>query len=243
MIECTIEYMSGQGRLINTPPVYCQYAGGPCDQSFDGLDSRDAFFIYPSEPRLLAATIEEAIRSIGLTTPDLSAISWKGIGISGQIIFCRICQHERFASVIVPDVSTLNLNVLFEIGYALGLDRLVLPVRDKSLVRDRKMFDELGLLDTFGFVDFENSGDLADKLPAAISNARPVFLQQHPINKDQPLYVIKGPVASDGQVKLLSGIKKSGLRFRTFDPKETSRLSLCKMRIVRCSLPSESLPI
>jgi hypothetical protein len=176
--------MSGQGRLITTPPVNCQYAGGPCDQSFDGLDHRDAFFIYPSDPRLLAATIEEAIRRIGMTAPNLNVISWKGIGISGQIIFCRVCQNERFAAAVVPDVSTLNLNVLFEIGCALGLDRLVLPIRDTSMVRDRKLFDALGLLDTFGFVDFENSGDLATKIPFAISNARPVLLQQHPINKD-----------------------------------------------------------
>ena len=128
--KCTINYMGGQGRLINIPPDYCQYAGGACDQSFDGIDNHDAFFIYPSEPHILAATLEQAIRNIGLTAPNLNLISWKGIGIPGQIIFCRVCQNERFASVVVPDVSTLNLNVLFEIGYAIGLDRLILPVRD-----------------------------------------------------------------------------------------------------------------
>jgi len=38
--------------------------------------------------------------------------------------------------------------------------------------------------------------------------------------------VVKTPIITDGQMKLLSLVKKSGLRFRTFDPKETSRLSL-----------------
>src|ERR1700730_15716331 len=120
----------GQARLINVPPPYCQYAGGPCDQSFDGIEPRDAFFVYPSEPRFISATIEEAIRKIKVTTTNLNVVSWKQIGISGQLVFCRVCQHERFATVVVPDVSTLNLNVLFEIGYALALNGGVLPVRD-----------------------------------------------------------------------------------------------------------------
>jgi hypothetical protein len=226
----------GQARLINVPPPYCQYAGGVCDQSFDEIEPRDAFFVYPSEPRFISATIEEAIRKIKGTATNLNVVSWKQIGISGQLVFCRICQHERFATVVVPDVSRLNLNVLFEIGYALGLNGVVLPVRDTSIVTDKKYFDELGLLDTFGYIDFENSDDLATKLPGAIAAARPIVFQDHQLNTEAPLYVIKAPRASDGQVKLLSGIKKSGLRFRTFDPKETTRLSLQEaFRQVRAS--------
>ena len=186
----------------------------------------DAFCVYPSEPKLFSSAIEEAIRNIKSANADLKVVSWKELGVSGQIIFCRICQQERFSSVVIPDVSTLNLNVLFEIGYALGLDRPVIPIRDTSFIRDKKYFDELGLLDTFGYIDFQNSGELAAKLPQAIQSARPTFMHEYAVNRDQPLFVIKGPVASDGQVRLLSGIKKSGLRFRTFDPKETSRLSL-----------------
>ncbi len=158
--------------------------------------------------------------------PAVSFKSWRDMAISGQIIFCKVCQRQRFSEVIVADVSSLNFNVLFEIGYALGLGVPVIPIRDVSYIRDQKDFDELGLLDTFGYVDFENSEDLAKKLPAAINAVKPVFSQQYSLSQDQPLYVVKSPVAGDGLIKLMSGIKKSGLRFRTFDPKEMSRLSL-----------------
>lgn len=217
---------SGQGRLIDVPPEYCQYSAGPCDQSFASLATLDAFFVYPSEPKLLTVAVEEAMRRIRKENDGLEVCSWKEIGISGQIIFCRICQSERSAKVLVPEVSTLNLNVLFEIGFALGLDKPVVPIRDTSYTRDKKLCDELGLLDTLGYIDYENSDNLALKLPTEIRKVRPVLWQAYALNKDQPLFIIKGPVASDGQVRLLSGIKKSGLRFRTFDPKETSRLSL-----------------
>jgi hypothetical protein len=158
--------------------------------------------------------------------PTLSLQSWRDMAITGQIVFCKVCQRQRFSATVVADVSSLNVNVLFEIGYALGLGLPVIPIRDVSYVRDAKDFDELGILDTFGYVDFENSEDLAKKLPEVIKTAKAPFGQQYSLSQDQPLYIIKSPVATDGLIKLLSGVKKSGLRFRTFDPKETSRLSL-----------------
>jgi hypothetical protein len=41
---------------------------------------------------------------------------------SGAVgIFCQICKAQRFTRVAVVDVTTMNFNLLFEIGFALGL--------------------------------------------------------------------------------------------------------------------------
>jgi hypothetical protein len=50
------------------------------------------------------------------------------------------------------------------------------------------------------------------------------------INRNQPLYVLKNSVNTDGAVKLMSLIKKSPLRFRTYDSLETPRLSVHEAR-------------
>lgn len=218
--------MNGHGLSIQEPPTYCQYPAGPCDQSFQGLSRTHVFFLYPNKPEFISYTIEEAIRTIRTCQPSLKLLSWKEMGVSGQIIFCRICQTLRFSKLAVTDVTGLNFNLLFEIGYALGLGLPVVPIRDTSIVNSEKDFDELGLLDTLGYLDFTNHAMLAEKLPTAIRDAKPPLLQQYSLDQDQPLYFVKSPVVTDGVIKLLSGIKKSGLRFRTFDPKETSRLSL-----------------
>src|SRR5262249_11797322 len=46
------------------------------------------------------------------------------------------------------------------------------------------------------------------------------------INLESPLYVLKGPVDTEGAVLMMSTLKKSALRFRTYDIIETPRLSL-----------------
>jgi hypothetical protein len=39
------------------------------------------------------------------------------------------------------------------------------------------------------------------------------------VNKEMPIYLVKSHVQTDGMIRLLSSLKKSALRFRTFDPK------------------------
>lgn len=116
--------MSEQEQLITlpvSPPEFCEYSSGPCDQSFEDLQHTDAFAVYPSEPALLGETIEAAVKRMQQLRPNERWTTWKDLNIPGQIIFCRICKALRGTKRVIADVTTLNANVLFEIGYALGL--------------------------------------------------------------------------------------------------------------------------
>jgi hypothetical protein len=210
---------------ITQPPSFCEYASGPCDQSFEYPLRSHGLFLYPSTPEIIANTIEAAVQQLRRMEGQDRWNSWKHLGITGQIIFCEICKALRFTELVVADVTTLNFNLLFEIGYALGLGLPVVPIRDTSYIRDQRIFDEIGLLDTLGYLDFQNSTELTEALLAR-TGPQTQTLQRPQINKEQPLYLMKSHIQTDGMVKLLSALKKSGLRFRTFDPRETARLSM-----------------
>lgn len=207
------------------PPNYCEYAGGACDQNLVFPKSPDGLFLYPSDPDFIASTIEESAVQLKLKAPKQQWVTWKDLNISGKIVFCKICMALRFSKHIIADVTTLNFNLLFEIGYALGLGQPVLPIRDSNYIKDRKDFDELGLLDTLGYHDFQNSADLVAGTTDCLGDAPP-FSKYPDIDTEAPLYVVKSHVQSEGMIKLMSVLKKSGLRFRTFDPRETPRLPL-----------------
>ncbi len=206
------------------PPSFCEYAGGACDQSFDDVHVADGFAVYASDPPFIADTIESAVKRIQQRQPFQPWITWKDLSIPGQIIFCKICKALRSTRKVVADVTTLNPNVLFEIGYAIGLGASIQPIRDPNYSRDEKVFEELGMLDTFGYTTFENSEELATQILA--HDAQPFAMQSLSVNREQPIYLIRSHVQNDGMVHLMSALKKSGLRFRAFDPKETARLSL-----------------
>lgn len=214
-----------QLNLLQEPPVFCEYVAGKCDQSFENSQRSECLFLYPTEPQIIANTIDEAISQLRSLGSARKWLSWKDLGVSGQIIFCQICKSMRFTKFIVADVTTLNFNLLFEIGFAIGLGIPVLPVRDTSFMKDSKVFHELGLIDTLGYFDFHNSGELVKQLLTEPPPS-PVSAPAHSVDKEKPLYVMKSPIQSEGMVRLMSAVKKSGLRFRSFDPRESSRLSL-----------------
>ena len=218
-------------------PEFCQYAGGRCEENLGDTGSGCAVVLYPSSPQQIARTIETAIDLLDGVASGQRWITWKRFGIAGQVIFCSICKAMRGARLVVADVTTLNFNLLFEIGFALGLELPVLPIRDTSYSRDQRQFDELGFLDTIGYVDFRNSQELANALRTNAQNPTAVSAPVADISVDSPLYVLKGPLNTEGEIKLLSTLKKSMLRFRTYDVVETPRLSLHQLRKqVVCSL-------
>jgi len=173
---------------ISEPPSFCEYAGEACDQTFGTSSNSDGFFIYPSDPELISSTIEESIPKFRSVVKNKTWLSWKDLGISGQIIFCKICKALRFTNLVIADVTTLNFNLLFEIGYAIGLGRPVLPIRDTTYIRDARIFEELGILDTVGYIDFQNSATLLEGVTKRMEDI-PIFNQYPPINSEQPLYL------------------------------------------------------
>ena len=222
--------MSSEGQLALIPdssvrPAFCQYAGGECDQDFATALISDGFFLYPSSPESSAQPIEAAARRLRQIAGDRRWNTWKNLQIPGQIIFCEVCKAIRFAKLVVADITTLNFNLMFEIGFALGAGVPIMPIRNTSNLRDAKDLEELGLFDTLGYFDYSNAIQLADAVLAR-GNAAPLALQKPDLDKSQPMYVVKAPVESDGMIKLMSVIKKSGVKFRTFDAKEVSRISV-----------------
>jgi hypothetical protein len=224
MLQTVSDPSSRQLPLLQTPPAYCAYASGPCDESFADLSAAQGLFLYGSQPKLIAGAIETAVSA--LNDRDAGQWStWRDMDIAGHIVFCEVCKANRGASVVYADVTTLNFNLLFEIGFALGLGKPVRPIRDTTYSVDRKAFAALGVLDTLGYIDFTSGQALANAVLAEPA-AMPLGPSPRRHAREAPLFLLKGPIDTDGAVRLMSLIKKSKIAFRAYDPIETPRLSL-----------------
>lgn len=210
---------------IKDSPAFCEYSAGPCDQTFLSTLPSNALFLYGSQPAEISSTIESAAEKLRIIDGTKRWITWKNLDVPGQIIFCEICKAMRFTERVVADVTTLNFNLMFEIGFAIALGLPVLPIRNTEYVEDKRQFDELGILDTFGYFDFQTSNDIRDRLVSEPA-PQPLNVHEPQMNNEAPLYVVRPPTDSDGTVKMLSVIKKSRLRFRLLDTRETGRVSL-----------------
>ncbi|MDP4114531.1 MAG: hypothetical protein Q8903_00265 [Bacteroidota bacterium] len=207
------------------PSFYCQYLNGNCNEQDGNKYENEAFFIYPSEPAILAKIIYETVKQLQQHSAKLNWLSWENLSIGGQVIFCEICKAIKSSKLIVANITNINFNVLFELGFAIGLRKPVLTVRDTSYSEHNKSIDEIGIFDTIGYESFSNSKELVSKINSKKAYS-PVIPISTDIKKQQPIYYIKSHIDTDGSLKLNSCLKKSYFHFRSFDPKETTRLSL-----------------
>lgn len=211
---------------IFAPPSFCEYANGECDQDFSTISQTEAFFIYPTDPAILAGTVRDAVNQLRDHGSPAAWKTWEDMSVGGQIVFCEICKTLRGTKLVVANITTLNFNVLFELGFAIGLGKPVLPLRDITYERDRDLFEEIGLFATLGYKEFQNSNEIVSAVNRERATARPIISQPPKPNHKQPIYFIKSPIETDGSIRLQSALKKSYFGFRTFDPKEMPRLSL-----------------
>jgi hypothetical protein len=197
-----------------TPPDFCQYAAGPCDQTFDDIPSVQGTFLYPNGPQHIADTIEQAVEQLRGHSSKADWVTWKDFNITGSIIFCTICKQMRFSRLVVVDVTTLNFNLMFELGVAIGLGLPVIPIRDTTIDRDKQNFADLGLIDTLGYQDFQNAIELSACIQKCKDTTAPLPEQTVQQNLAAPLYFLKAPIGTQGAVTLESCIEQSGLKKR-----------------------------
>jgi hypothetical protein len=181
-----------------------------------------AFVAYPSKPFEIGSTIQRAVREL---KPDRSAPlleTWEQNDIAGRFLATPILSKIDGGDVLIADITALNFNVVFEIGYAIGRRKRAFLVRNRSLVGSDELIREIGIFDTLGYREYENSSELAAVL-RSISDAEPLPLP-NAVNTASPVYLVLPRAKTDVEVRLTSRIKKARLMFRTFDPDELGRL-------------------
>jgi hypothetical protein len=142
-----------------------------------GVPSLPSIFLgYPSRPELSRETLARAAELIKLDG-SLEVVTWEDLKVSGRLIINQITDAIDGSSVSVFDATTLNQNVLFEVGYAVGAERRVWLVRDRSDSGSDKLWREVGLLTNIGYFGYEHSEELAK-----------AFLEERPFEADTTLY-------------------------------------------------------
>src|ERR1700722_9442723 len=119
------------------------------------------FFAYPSQP-----TISETIRNGAEKINQLGLITiktWESCKVGGKVVITEVCNAINDAQIFCADVTGLNLNVMFELGYAISRNKRIWIVIDNSHSETQANFAKLKLLTTVGYTDYRNSDDLRAK--------------------------------------------------------------------------------
>lgn len=179
------------------------------------------FYAYPSELNEIELTINEALRKS--EERGLNIESWRAMDINGSFISTKVEEKIRENDIIVAEIGILNFNVTYEIGFAIGLGKSIVLTKNKSIKERSPTIRDVGIFDTIGYSEYENSDELLQILTNPTSNK--LFTGVKKLNKKAPIYLLETKNKTDFSTRITSRIKKARLFYRSFDPNETPRLS------------------
>ncbi len=183
-----------------------------------------AFFAYPSSPAEIGTTIISAVEKRDRKNPPTIITVWPKISNVGLRLDDQIRDRITSAACLIADITVPNFNVFYEIGFAIGRGRPIVPTLNETLRDAKKELIQLGLFDIIGYLSYSNSDELEHKLTAL--NDTPLL---HEYAKDvdyqQPLFFLDSLAKTDFRNRIVSAIKAARVFYRSYDPSEVPRLS------------------
>ncbi|GAB9131454.1 hypothetical protein ACVMGC_003578 [Bradyrhizobium barranii subsp. barranii] len=177
------------------------------------------FVAYPALPADIGQTIEATKRAFGKAV-DIT--TWKRDDLSGQPVIAPILEAISDADIVVGDITDLNFNVVYELGYGIGLGKRALPIISRAFAHSQQEAQEVGIFDTLLYEQYATANDLLGLLNVAQPGRR--FATDYPLDP-LPLYIVLPPVLTDDANQLVTRARRAGLRPRTYDQFDQARLS------------------
>jgi len=188
--------------------------------------SAGCFVAYPSSPPARAEAVETAIKNIQAGgVADL--LGWKDLSVNGRVIVSAICDEIRKRDLFIADVTGLNPNVLFELGYAIALRKRVWLLLDPSIERAKVDFERFQLLTTIGYQPYSNSqaiesGFYKDQPYSHLDQDvyRDLLQSAATASKKDALLYLKCDVDTEASIRVSQRISRAGLPSVVDDPRE-----------------------
>ncbi len=180
---------------------------------------------YPSSPEDISMTIVRAIEKLHKQESfGYELKTWEENDIPGRFINSEILARIKEGNILIADITRLNFNVVFEIGYAIGQGKRLFLIQNSAYRQINDFVREVGIFDTLGYKKYSDSNMLASYI-SAIQDLTPIEFHSVPLSQNTPVYLLLPPIQTDVETHLVSRIKKARLFYRSFDPKEQGRLS------------------
>ena len=185
------------------------------------------FFAYAAEPQRRVDAIQGAIDRIqGDQEVNCKVGDWTDLPIEGNVIFCTICEAIRNARCVATDITDLNFNVLFELGFAIGAGRAIWPLVENS--EENRLYKAFDTLTTIGHSRYTNSKSIATKVLKKKPWLRgahlpsPTMMMCAPTRAARQILYIRSPSDDEASLRVEEMLGNSGMDVIKDDPSEVA---------------------
>ena len=140
----------------------------------------------------------------------------------------EICTEIDAADLFCADLTGINPNVMFELGYAIARNKRIWLILDPTLTESRNEFNQLRLLTTIGYAEYINSENIVKSFYKdwPHGDLHETILEKSikpnlSVNEDQIILYLKSKHDTEASNRLTKRIQTTKIRLIIDDPRES----------------------
>jgi hypothetical protein len=186
-------------------------------------DRQQVFVAYPARDQALAAGIMDAVRKANALPLPVRYEPWAFNDVAGSPLISPVLGKIDEAPYVVADITYLNLNVVYEVGFTIGRGKRAFTVRNRSIEGDKASVKAVGIFDTLGYWEYDTYDELKNRLAAHIEPQHIPFSATLDIKF--PVYIVEPSTRDEGITTTISRVKKARYPYRSFHGEDDLRMS------------------
>lgn len=128
------------------------------------MSVKKIFFAYERGNLESVDSITKAANYVNKNQKKINVIRWEELDVSGKIISSNVFNNIKKCDKFACDLTYLNHNVLFELGFAIAQQKRLKIFLNPSIIDAKNNYSELRILKGIGFKEFLNSKDISKEL-------------------------------------------------------------------------------
>ncbi len=170
------------------------------------------FFAYQSVEKTGNCDNVDAINKLAKHLGD-KAITWEKMKINGKIINLQILAAIEKAESFACDITYLNANVFFELGYAIGKKKPLFIMLNPKVKEAKSNYEAISILKGIGYIEYNNTEDLKRNISEFDTNHILLnelnLLSNNNCKNQIDIFYIKSNANSQAELDTISFIKES----------------------------------
>lgn len=158
------------------------------------------FCAYPSKPHQVGQAFQQARERLSKFKPSCRLSLWEQMDVPGQCLRDPILDSIDEANVLVADITNLNFNVVYEIGFAIGKRKRVYLVLNQSISGDHSVASRIGIFDTLGYQKYSSGHQLADYI-SKVNKTESIPFDKERIDRHTPVYFVSPREKTDEEIR------------------------------------------
>lgn len=182
---------------------------------------KKAFYAYSGQQSDLVEDIRNSVKTIN-DSRSVLITTWEDLPIGGKFIIDGILNAIDSSDLFICDLTNLNYNVLYELGYAISKEKKIWITLNSSHPKAVANYKSLKALTTIGYAEYQNSKELVEKffseVPHEYTDKIDVKLAEGEISRN--LIYMKCESSTSASSAVQTAIVKSQIPTKVDDPYE-----------------------